>query len=102
VLNDGGAYFRRVCRAAESARGTTNPVFSMTEREDGRLEDVGGEKVRPCQGGQDEGNGWRARLVKYGENGRRKGRIECDRQVCKYCRPQLANVVSKAEGFGLS
>jgi hypothetical protein len=33
---------------------------------------------------------WRAKLVKYGENGRRKGRIEYDRQVCKYRLPQLA------------
>ena len=32
----------------------------------------------------------------------RKGRIEYDRQVCKYCLPKLAKVVSKAVGFGLS
>lgn len=64
----------------------------MTEGSDGRLEDVGG---------QDEGRGG-AELVKYGENGRGKGRIEYDRQVCKYRLPQLANVMSKAESFALS
>jgi hypothetical protein len=80
----------------ESARGIINPVFSMTEWSDGRLE----------VGGAGRGKRWSEtdgrKLVKYGENGRRKGQIEYDRQLCRYRLPQLANVVSNGEGFGLS
>jgi hypothetical protein len=82
--------------AVESARGTINPLLSMTERSDGRLEDVGwGWAGRGERWSETDG----AKLVKYGENGRRKGRIEYDRQVCKYCLPQLGIGSSEAHTY---
>jgi hypothetical protein len=62
----------------------------MTERWDGRLEDVGG---------QDEGSGeGKPMEVKYGEDGRRKGRIEYDRQVCAQW--EVGNICSQLYTVG--